>query len=316
MPLRANRRARAGRHLRGCVSSVAFGAGLALGAQRVSAADAVKEVLVLYSSNRDAQIAARRRARDAAHSRTGPEEGLHPRLLLRVHRPGEVSRREIPAERLSRLPAREIQRPPLRRHHRDAGPRPRISSAAAGTTCFPGTPVVFFATSDAIRRFREFHRRDFPVEPRRHARSGLPDAARTPQRVRGRRRRRGLARIRKSGTGTVPAPRRAVRDHVPERPASAAARSPALDAAAAIHHLLPARRQGRRRRELQSARLRGASGQPGQRADLFLGGFDDAITAPSAGASRAKSQSTPSPNLPCACCKGSTPTTSRVSTPI
>ncbi len=136
--------------IRGCVM-VAFGAGLALGAQRVSAADAVKEVLVLYSTNRDAQIA-------AVGEREMPrilEQGLRKGYILDYYSE-YIDRARFPDEKY-RNGFRDFLRVKYNGRRFDViiAMQDLALELVGGSRndLFPGTPVVFFATSDAIRRF-------------------------------------------------------------------------------------------------------------------------------------------------------------------
>ena len=88
-----------------------------------------KQVLVLYSTRRDAQIA-------VVGERELPrilEQGLErrPRLLLRVHRPGEVPRPGVSGRRFSDFLRLKYSGQPVRRRHRDAGRRPRVRRRAS-----------------------------------------------------------------------------------------------------------------------------------------------------------------------------------------
>jgi signal transduction histidine kinase len=129
---------------------VALGAALTLGAQRVSAADGVKEVLVLYSTNRDAQIA-------AVGEREMPralEQGLGNGYILDYYSE-YIDRARFPDDEY-RNGFREFLRVKYNGRQFDViiAMQDLALELIGGSRndLFPGTPVVFFATSDSTRR--------------------------------------------------------------------------------------------------------------------------------------------------------------------
>ena len=124
-------------------------ASLAPGAQRVSAAEGVKEVLVLYSTSRDAQIA-------IVGEREMPrtlEQGLGRGQILDYYSE-YIDRARFPDEKY-RNGFREFLRVKYTGRHFDliVAMQDLALELVGGSRndLFPGTPVVFFATSDATR---------------------------------------------------------------------------------------------------------------------------------------------------------------------
>jgi signal transduction histidine kinase len=129
---------------------VALGVALAFGAQRVSAADGVNEVLVLYSTNRDAQIA-------VVGEREMPktlEQGLGKGQILDYYSE-YIDRARFPDEKY-RNGFREFLRVKYNGRHFDLiiAMQDLALELIGGSRndLFPGTPVVFFATSEATPR--------------------------------------------------------------------------------------------------------------------------------------------------------------------
>ncbi len=129
---------------------VALGAALALGAQRVSAAEGVKEVLVLYSTNREAQIA-------VIGEREMPrtlEQGLGQGQVLDYYSE-YIDRARFPDEKY-RNGFREFLRVKYNGRKFDViiAMQDLALELVGGSRneLFPGTPVVFFATSEATKR--------------------------------------------------------------------------------------------------------------------------------------------------------------------
>ena len=129
---------------------MAFGVALAFAPQRVRAADGLKEVLVLYSTNRDAQIA-------IVGEREMPrtlEQGLGKGQILDYYSE-YIDRARFPDEKY-RNGFREFLRVKYNGRHFDVIIAMQdLALELMGDSrndLFPGTPVVFFATSDATRR--------------------------------------------------------------------------------------------------------------------------------------------------------------------
>jgi len=129
---------------------MAFGVALAFAPQRVWAADGLKEVLVLYSTNRDAQIA-------IVGEREMPrtlEQGLGKGQILDYYSE-YIDRARFPDEKY-RNGFREFLRVKYNGRHFDVIIAMQdLALELMGDSrndLFPGTPVVFFATSDATRR--------------------------------------------------------------------------------------------------------------------------------------------------------------------
>ena len=114
-----------------------------------------------------------------------------------------------------------------------------------------------------------------PLYLRRHARSGRGVAARCPQRVRRERRVNARQGVRSGGAGTAPAVR-ILGSRSPTCPdCRRGARDAAGAAAAQIHRLLPAGQSRWRRRERPPAGIPGPPGGSRQRAGLLLGRLGD-----------------------------------------
>ena len=129
---------------------MAFGVALAFAPQRVWAADGPKEVLVLYSTNRDAQIA-------IVGEREMPrtlEQGLGKGQILDYYSE-YIDRARFPDEKY-RNGFREFLRVKYTGRHFDliVAMQDLALELVGGSRndLFPGTPVVFFATSDATLR--------------------------------------------------------------------------------------------------------------------------------------------------------------------